>query len=324
MIRFIAGRLAQSIPLLIVISILTFGIIEIAPGDATQMYVDPERGADPEYLAQVRTSLGLDEPVYVRYASWLGRTLSGDLGYSFRTRRPVSQEIGDRLPNTLLLSGSALLLSFVVAVPIGVISALKRYTVVDYVISTLALVGISVPIFWMALLMLQLFSFQLNLFPASGMQSVREQYTGIDAVLNVVHHMILPTIVLSLAQIASWSRYQRSALLDVLDQDYMRTARSKGLRPRRVVIIHALRNAVIPMITLIGISLPGIVTGAYITETIFSWPGIGRLGVTAVSGRDYPVIMAVTMLSALLIVFGNLFADVAYAWADPRIRYDES
>lgn len=323
MIRFIAGRLLQAIPLLIVISILTFGIIEIAPGDATQMYVDPERGADPEYLAQVRLSLGLDEPVYVRYVSWLGRTLQGDLGYSFRTRRPVSQEIGDRLPNTLLLSGSALLLSFIVAVPIGVISALKRYTVVDYAISTLALVGISVPIFWTALLVLQIFSFQLNLFPASGMQSVREQYTGIDAVLNVIHHMILPTLVLSLAQIASWSRYQRSALLDVLDQDYMRTAQSKGLRPRRVIIIHALRNAVIPMITLIGLSLPGIVTGAYITETIFSWPGIGRLGVTAVSGRDYPVIMAVTMLSALLIVFGNLFADVAYAWADPRIRYDE-
>jgi peptide/nickel transport system permease protein len=255
--------------------------------------------------------------------SWLGRTLQGDLGYSFRTRRPVSQEIGDRLPNTLLLSGSALLLSFIVAVPIGVISALKRYTVVDYVISTLALVGISVPIFWTALLVLQIFSFQLNLFPASGMQSVREQYTGVEAVLNVIHHMILPTIVLSLAQIASWSRYQRSALLDVLDQDYMRTAQSKGLRPHRVIIIHALRNAVIPMITLIGLSLPGIVTGAYITETIFSWPGIGRLGVTAVSGRDYPVIMAVTMLSALLIVFGNLFADVAYAWADPRIRYDE-
>jgi len=323
MIRFIAGRLLQAIPLLIVISMLTFGIIEIAPGDATQMYVDPERGADPEYLAQVRLSLGLDEPVYVRYVSWLGRTLQGDLGYSFRTRRPVSQEIGDRLPNTLLLSGSALLLSFIVAVPIGVISALKRYTAVDYVISTLALVGISVPIFWTALLVLQIFSFQLNLFPASGMQSVREQYTGIDAVLNVVHHMILPTLVLSLAQIASWSRYQRSALLDVLDQDYMRTAQSKGLRPRRVIIIHALRNAVIPMITLIGLSLPGIVTGAYITETIFSWPGIGRLGVTAVGGRDYPVIMAVTMLSALLIVFGNLFADVAYAWADPRIRYDE-
>jgi peptide/nickel transport system permease protein len=323
MIRFIAGRLLQAIPLLIVISMLTFGIIEIAPGDATQMYVDPERGADPEYLAQVRLSLGLDEPVYVRYVSWLGRTLQGDLGYSFRTRRPVSQEIGDRLPNTLLLSGSALLLSFIVAVPIGVISALKRYTVVDYVISTLALVGISVPIFWTALLVLQIFSFQLNLFPASGMQSVREQYTGVEAVLNVIHHMILPTIVLSLAQIASWSRYQRSALLDVLDQDYMRTAQSKGLRPRRVIIIHALRNAVIPMITLIGLSLPGIVTGAYITETIFSWPGIGRLGVTAVSGRDYPVIMAVTMLSALLIVFGNLFADVAYAWADPRIRYDE-
>lgn len=322
MIRFIAGRLLQAIPLLIVISMLTFGIIEIAPGDATQMYVDPERGADPEYLAQVRLSLGLDEPVYVRYVAWLGRTLQGDLGYSFRTRRPVSQEIGDRLPNTLLLSGSALLLSFIVAVPIGVISALKRYTAVDYVISTLALVGISVPIFWTALLVLQIFSFQLNLFPASGMQSVREQYTGVEAVLNVIHHMILPTIVLSLAQIASWSRYQRSALLDVLDQDYMRTAQSKGLRPRRVIIIHALRNAVIPMITLIGLSLPGIVTGAYITETIFSWPGMGTLYLEAVSGRDIPTIMAINLVVAVTVLVANILVDLTYALVDPRIRYD--
>lgn len=322
MTRYLVRRLLQAIPLLVVISLLTFAIVEIAPGDATQMYVNPERGADPEYLAQVRASLGLDQPVYVRYLSWLGKTLTGDLGFSFRTRRPVTLEIGDRLPNTLLLSGSALLLSFVIAVPIGVISALKRYTFIDYLFSTLALVGISVPIFWTALLLLQIFAIQLGWLPSSGMQSVRESYTGARAVLDVIEHMILPTIVLSLAQVAAWSRYQRSALLDVLDQDYIRTAHGKGLSTRRVMIVHALRNSLIPMITLVGISIPSVVTGAYITETIFSWPGIGRLGVSAVSGRDYPVIMAVTMLSALLIVIGNLLADLTYAWADPRIRYD--
>lgn len=322
MSQYVIRRLLQAIPLLFVISVLTFGIVEIAPGDATQMYINPERGADPEYLAQVRASLGLDEPVYVRYGAWLGKTLSGDLGFSFRTRRPVTLEIGDRLPNTLLLSGSALILSFIVAVPIGVISALKRYTFIDYLFSTLALVGISIPIFWSALLLLQIFAIQLDWFPGSGMQSVRESYTGVQATLDVLHHMILPTIVLSLAQLASWSRYQRSALLDVLGQDYIRTAYGKGLTNRRVILVHALRNSLIPMITLVGISIPSVVTGAYITETIFSWPGIGRLGVTSVSGRDYPVIMAVTMLSALLIVLGNLFADIAYAWADPRIRYD--
>ena len=230
--------------------------------------------------------------------------------------------MGDRLPNTLLLSGTALVLSFVIAVPIGVISAVKRYTWVDYLLSTLALVGISVPIFWAALLLLQIFAIQLGWFPASGMVSVRDSFTGARAALDVLHHLILPAIVLSLAQVASWSRYQRSALLDVLDQDYIRTAQGKGLPQRRIMIVHALRNALIPMITLVGISIPSVITGAYITETIFSWPGIGRLGVTAVSGRDYPVIMAVTMLSALLIVFGNLLADIAYAWADPRIRYD--
>jgi peptide/nickel transport system permease protein len=320
--RYFLRRLLQSIPLLIVISLLTFGIVEIAPGDASVMYVDPERGADPAYVEQVRESLGLNQPVYVRYLSWLGHTITGDLGYSMRTRRPVTLEVGDRLPNTLLLSGSALLLAFGLAIPIGVSSALYRYTLFDYVVSTLALVGISIPVFWTALLLIQIFAIQLNWLPASGMTSVRESYEGPRAVLDVIQHMILPTIVLSLAQIASWSRYQRSALLDVLDQDYIRTAYGKGLPPRRIMLVHALRNALIPMITLVGLSVPSIVTGAYITETIFSWPGIGRLGVTAVSGRDYPVIMAVTMLSALLIVFGNLLADLAYAWADPRIRYD--
>lgn len=322
MTQYLIRRLIQSIPLLLVISLLTFAIIEIAPGEATQMYINPERGADAEYIAQVRASLGLDQPVHVRYVSWLGKTLSGDMGFSLRTRRPVTLEVGERLPNTLLLSGSALLLSFMIAVPIGVISAIKRYTVIDYTFSILALVGISVPIFWTALLLLQVFAIQLNWFPSSGMVSVRESYTGFRATLDVLHHMVLPTIVLSLAQVASWSRYQRSALLEVLDQDYIRTAHGKGLSVRRVMNVHALRNSLIPMITLIGISVPSIVTGAYITETIFSWPGIGRLGVNAVSGRDYPVIMAVTMLSALLIVFGNLLADIAYAWADPRIRYD--
>jgi len=322
MTKYLIRRLIQAIPLLLVVSLLTFGIVEIAPGDATQMYINPERGTDPEYIAQVRTTLGLDQPVYVRYASWLTRTLSGDFGYSLRTRRPVVLEVGERLPNTLLLSGTALALSFLIAVPIGVISAVKRYTWVDYLFSTLALVGISVPIFWAALLLLQIFAIQLDWFPASGMESVRESYTGVRATLDVLHHLILPAIVLSLAQVSSWSRYQRSALLDVLDQDYIRTAQGKGLPQRRIMVVHALRNALIPMITLVGISIPGVITGAYITETIFSWPGIGRLGVAAVSGRDYPVIMAVTMLSALLIVFGNLLADIAYAWADPRIRYD--
>lgn len=322
MSRYILQRLLQAIPLLLVISLLTFGIIEIAPGDAAQMYIDPEKGTDPAYIEQVRISLGLDQPFYVRYVSWLGKTLGGDFGFSLRTRRPVAVEVGDRLPNTLLLGGSALLLAAVLAVPIGVISAVKRYTWVDYLLSVLALVGISIPIFWLALLFLQVFAFQLDWVPASGMRNVREQLTGAQGVLDVLHHMILPTVVLSFAQLASWSRYQRSSLIDILGQDYIRTARSKGLSERRVLMVHALKNSLLPMITIAGISVPSVVTGAYITETIFSWPGIGRLGVTAISGRDYPVIMAVTLLSALLIIGSNLLADVAYAWVDPRIRYD--
>lgn len=322
MIAYIIRRLLEAIPLLLVISLLTFVIVEIAPGDAAQMYIDPEKGTDPAYIEQVRRNLGLDEPVHVRYIAWVGKTLSGDLGFSFRSRRAVSLEVGDRLPNTLLLGGTALFVSFLLAVPIGVLSALKRYTVIDYTLTTLSLIGISIPIFWIALLFIQIFAIQLDWFPATGMRSVREQYTGWRSTLDILHHLVLPVIVLALAQIASWSRYQRSALLEVLGQDYIRTARGKGLHERRVMLVHALKNSLIPMITLIGISVPQVVTGAFITETIFSWPGIGRLGVDAVTGRDYPVIMAVTMLSAVLIVISSLLTDIAYAWADPRIRYE--
>lgn len=322
MIAYIIRRLLEAIPLLLVISLLTFVIVEIAPGDAAQMYIDPEKGTDPAYIEQVRRNLGLDEPVHVRYIAWVGKTLSGDLGFSFRSRRAVSLEVGDRLPNTLLLGGTALFVSFLLAVPIGVLSALKRYTVIDYTLTTLSLIGISIPIFWIALLFIQIFAIQLDWFPATGMRLVREQYTGWRSTLDILHHLVLPVIVLALAQIASWSRYQRSALLEVLGQDYIRTARGKGLHERRVMLVHALKNSLIPMITLIGISVPQVVTGAFITETIFSWPGIGRLGVDAVTGRDYPVIMAVTMLSAVLIVISSLLTDIAYAWADPRIRYE--
>ena len=322
MTQYAICRLIQAVPLLVAISIIVFGIIELAPGDAAQMYVNPDKGSDPAYIAQVRESLGLNRPVYVRYGAWLVKTVQGDLGYSMRTRRAVSLEIGDRLPNTLLLGGVALLMSICIAIPIGIISALRRYSLIDYVLSTLALVGISVPVFWLALLLLQVFSIQLNWLPGVGMHSVREQYEGWAAVVDVIRHMILPATVLSLAQTASWSRYQRSALLEVLGQDYIRTARAKGLRETRVIGLHALRNALIPTVTLIGLSVPSLVTGAFITETIFGWPGMGRLGVESINGRDYPIIMAVTMLSALLIVLGNLFADLAYAWVDPRIRYD--
>jgi peptide/nickel transport system permease protein len=322
MSKYIIRRLLLAIPMLLVISLMTFLIVEIAPGDAAQMYIDPDRGADPAYIQQVRENLGLDQPVYVRYVAWLGQTLRGDLGFSFRSRRAVALEVGDRLPNTLLLGGAALALSFILAVPIGAISALRRHSILDYAVTTLSLIGISVPIFWVALLLIQIFAIQLDIFPGSGMRNMREQYTGWQSTLDVLHHMVLPTIVLALAQIASLSRYQRSAMLDVLGQDYIRTARGKGLPERRVLILHAFRNALIPMITLLGISIPSIVTGAFITETIFSWPGIGRLGVDAVSGRDYPVIMAVTMLSAILILMGSLIADIAYVWADPRIRYE--
>ena len=299
--------------MLLVISLLTFLIVEIAPGDAAQMYIDPDRGADPAYIQQVRENLGLDQPVYVRYAKWLGQTLSGDLGFSFRSRRAVSLEVGDRLPNTLLLGGAALFLSFVLAVPIGAISALKRHSLLDYAVTTLSLIGISVPIFWVALLLVQIFAIQLDFFPATGMRNVREQYR-LASDSDVLHHLIL----------RQSSRARRSPVCRAISvrpcsmywADYIRTARVRFARAPRPDP-HAFRM-LDPEITRCD-SIPSIVT-ARLSLRPSLLAGIGRsrrCGERRLSchhGGDH----AFRDLDLL----GSLIADIAYVWADPRIRYD--
>jgi peptide/nickel transport system permease protein len=321
MTKYLLRRLIQMIPLLLAISILSFLLMHLAPGDPTAMYIDPTKSTAGSFEAQalLRKQLGLDEPVHIQYAKWLANTLQGNWGYSLVNRQTVWSNIMSRLPNTALLGGVSMVLALVFSIPIGIISAIKQYSLFDYLATALAFVGISVPTFWLGLMFMHIFGYRLMWLPVVGMRSVYHQYTGWPAVWDVGRHLILPATVLAMYSMASWTRYTRSSILETVGMDYIRTARSKGLREAAVVLRHVLRNALIPVITLLGLSLPNLVGGAFVTEMVFGWPGMGRLGINAIMGRDYPLIMGVTMVSSLMVVAGNLLADVAYAWADPRI-----
>ncbi len=322
--RYLIHRALQMIPLLIAISIVSFLIIKAAPGDPTMVYIDPSKPPpSAEDLASIRAKLGLDKPLHIQYLRWLeNAVLHGNMGFSLSAGQPVTTEIGDRLPNTILLGFSSLLLALVVAIPVGVLTAIKRYSMIDYIVTTLSFLGISMPGFFLALILMQVFAVQWGWLPTKGMRNLRENYTGLQEVLDIGRHLVLPTVALATASLARWVRFQRSSLLDVLSQDYIRTARAKGAPERRVLQHHALRNALIPVVTLVGLSIPQLVGGSFIIEYVFGWPGMGLLGVNAALKRDFPVIMGVTILSAIFIVIGNFVADAMYVWVDPRIRYD--
>jgi peptide/nickel transport system permease protein len=322
MIEYLTRRVLQMIPLLLFISILSFAIAEFTPGDPVLMYLAPaKRGLSVEELDLLRHQLGLDQPVYIRYFSWLTHLFQGNWGFSLKTNNTVLNEITARLPNTLLLGGISFAFTILVAIPIGVLSAIKRYTAVDYFITVIAFVGISMPSFFLALMLIEVFSNQLHILPSVGMSTLGTDMGSWQSFWDVGRHLILPVITLSFTSIGNWSRYQRATLLEVLNQDYIRTARGKGLKEKLVIWRHAFKNSLIPVVTLAGLSLPDLVNGAYITESVFGWPGMGRLGITAIQVRDYPIVMGVTMLSSLLVVIGNLLADISYAIVDPRIRH---
>ncbi|MCE5208645.1 MAG: ABC transporter permease [Chloroflexi bacterium] len=323
MTRYLIRRLIQMIPLLVFISLISFMISALAPGDPVNQYINPsKRPPTQEELAVIRHRYGLDRPVYIRYFYWLRDVVKGDWGYSMISKNEVADEVLSRLPQTVLLSGLSLVFAIVVAIPLGVLSAVKRYTVLDYVLTFTAFLGISLPTFWFALLLVYLFSNTLGWLPSVGMSSVSGNLQGIEKTLDVAKHLVLPVLALSFSEIASWMRYQRAALLENLQQDFVRTARSKGLKESTVIWRHAFRNSLVTVVTLIGLSLPWLVNGSYITESIFGWPGMGRLGITSIMGRDYPVVMMVTMLSALMVICGNLLSDIMYALVDPRTRFD--
>lgn len=317
--RYIVRRIfVQGIPVLLGFTFVLYFVITIAPGSpVTHLRGVPN--IDEETIARRQAQLGLNDSFPVQYVKWLGRVLRGDLGLSFdSSRRPVSELILERMPATILLSASSIVLGWVIGIPVGILSARYQYSALDYVITFLAFVGISAPSFFFGLLLLYVFAARLNVLPAGGFFLAGEPRT----LVGYVQYLLLPSITLGLGSIAGIARYMRSSLLEVMGQDFLRTARSKGLSENKVVYKHALRNALLPILTLMGFTIPSIFSGAVIVENIFAWPGLGSLAIQAVNERNYPVIMGINLMFAVLIFLGSLIADISYAVVDPRIRYE--
>jgi peptide/nickel transport system permease protein len=324
-ILYTVKRLLQAVPLLLGIATATFFVLHLAPGDPMDMYLEPrfQREMDPEVVEAIRTRFGLDEPVPVRYVKWIRNLATGDLGTSFRYRRPVAELLRERIPYTLQLTVLALLFDALIGISLGIVAATRQYTGLDRAVTLGSLIVYSIPGFWLALMMVLLFSVELGWFPTSQTRSLDYDLLPLGAqVLDRLWHLVLPVFVLGVASAAGTARYMRNKLLDVLSEEYVLAARARGLRERVVILKHALRNAMIPIITIYGMALPFLLGGAVLIENVFAWPGMGTLAVEAVRGRDYPVILATTMLAAVLVVIGNLMADLTYAAVDPRVSYD--
>lgn len=316
MISYIIRRILTAIPLMLGITILSFAIIKAAPGGPTSLLMNPN--TKPEDRVKFEEKYGLNEPIYVQYGKWLGNMVKGDFGTSLIRRGvPVSEMILNRLPNTLLLMVASTILAFLIAVPLGIFSAMRPYTKLDYTVTVTSFLCVATPNFWLGIMLIILFGVQLGWFPTGGVATLNAPFSIWDR----LHHLIMPAFVLAAADMAALTRYTRSSMMEVLQQDYIRTAKSKGFKERTVVLKHGLRNGLTPIITMFGLMLPNFIAGAAITETVFSWPGIGRLFIESAFTRDYPVIMAVTVLTAVFVVIGNLLADILYAIFDPRIEY---
>jgi peptide/nickel transport system permease protein len=321
MAQYLLRRLIQSTLTLFVISLVLFGLVSAFPGGIMNAYEENPDITAEDY-ARLRARYGLDDPVPVRYIKWLGNMLVGNWGNSFVSKRPALQEVADRLPNTLTLMGVSFIFTLLIAVPLGIISALRQYSVFDHIATTLAFAGQSLPVFWFGLLLIIIFHVTLRtpqgapLLPGSGMMTLGAEFSLTDR----IRHLVLPVTMLSLVSAAGYMRYMRSSLLEVISQDYVRTAFAKGNDYRGAIYKHAMRNALIPLATLIALDLPSLFGGALFTETIFSWPGMARLFFERALKTDMPVIMAVLMIFSALIVFSNLLVDVIYTWLDPRIK----
>lgn len=317
MLKYVTRRLLAVIPLLVVISFLSFGIYQLQPGDPVRGFLPLEAQDNPAEVARVRAMLGLDRPWYVQYASWFGRVVQGDLGRSVTDGEPVVRKIGRVLPNTLQLTVTSFIAGFTLAVVVGVLSATRRYSIWDHLATVFGFAGIAVPSFWLGILLMLVFAVNLRWLPATGRYSTGHEGELVD----LLKHMIMPVICMAINDIAGISRYVRTALLEVLRLDYIRTARSKGLTEKIVVFRHAMRNSMMPVVTLLGLSLADFVGGALVVENLFAWPGMGRVAVNAVFQKDYPVIMAANLMFAALTVIGNLLADLMYAVVDPRVKF---
>jgi peptide/nickel transport system permease protein len=324
MTRYIIRRILQAIPILLILSALLFFMVRAAPGGPLAA-AERNPNVTQEQIALLKKKLGLDQPLLVQYLRWMGGIFQGDLGQSIKFNRPVSEMIAERIPNTLLLVGIAFLITLVIAMPVGILSARWPYSIFDYIATTLTFIGQSLPVYWLGLALILVFYVALEnpvtgspLFPSGGMYSVGQE----GNLPNLIWHLVLPVTALSAEWAAWYSRFLRSSMLDVMHEDYVRTARAKGLTERVVYYKHALRNAILPLVTLIALDLPSLFAGALFVETIFSWPGMGRLFWDAARGRDYPVLLGVVMINSVLIIAANIVADLLYGMLDPRVKYD--
>ena len=316
MLRYILSRFGQSLLLLLIVSFIGFAVLNLAPGGPlSQFALSP--GMTQEQIDKIAAQMGLDRPLIVQYFDWLRHMLVGDWGTSYRDGQPVLHVIGSHLFATLLLMGTATSISITLGSTIGIFSALRRRSVFDYAMTVASMVALSIPTFWFGLIAIYIFALNLGWLPAGNMYTV-----GDGSVLNYLKHLIMPACVLALVDVAVWSRYMRTSTLNVINQDFVRTARAKGLTQRRVLFKHIVGNSLVPMITLAGLQLPMVLGGALVTETVFTWPGMGRLFLDSLGYSDYPVVMGLLMASAMLVLIGNLAADIAVALIDPRIALE--
>ncbi len=337
--QYILRRILQAIPILIVISLIVFVLIQLTPGGPMAAF-EENPNLSAEDLARLEEQLGLNQPIHVKYYQWASRILVGDWGFSQTTRRPVIEEIGERLPNTLQLMVTAFVITLIIGLPIGILSAVRQYSIFDHVSTSLAFIGQAIPVFWFGLMLIIVFhvwarypvdidgNFAISniwscesctpLFPGGGMNTY-----GLDdpPLTNRLYHMTLPVIMLAVVGIGTYTRYMRASMLEVIHQDYIRTAHAKGLQERLVLLRHGVKNAAIPIVTIMALQLPTLFAGALFTETIFSWPGIGRLFFRAAERVDYPLLMGIILINSFLIIAFNLLADIVYAYLDPRISY---
>lgn len=323
MLPYLLKRVLTLIPLFIGITLITFVVIHLAPGEPVEMQTALNPKASAKTRERLREYYGLDKPLHIQYATWLGRLSRLDFGRSFAPDgRPVVDKVKERIPVTLSINFVALILEFALAIPIGILAATHRNTLLDKGISLFVFLGFAVPTFWLALLLMYLLGVKLPIFPISGLHSLGgDKLQGLAWLKDTAWHLVLPLGVATFGSLAGLSRYTRSTMLDVISQDYITTARAKGLSERVVILRHALRNALLPIITILGFSLPGLIGGSVIFETIFAIPGMGQLFYQGVMSRDYPLVMGILVIGAFLTLAGNLLADITYAIADPRIRH---
>jgi len=322
MLVHIAKRLLLMVPLILGITLISFVVIHLAPGEPTDLQTQLNPDASAELRERLRAQYDLDKPLLVQYGKWLGRLAHLDFGKSFvQDRRPVAEKIAERLPVTIMINVLSIGLILLVSVPLGIVSAVRRNSLFDRFTTVFVFLGFATPSFWLALLLMDFLGVRLGLFPIAGLKSLGHEYLSFGRqIADVLHHLILPVFVSAFGGLAGFSRYMRGNMLEVIRQDYILTARAKGLSERAVIYRHALRNALLPVITILGLSVPGLIGGSVIFETIFAIPGMGKLFYDGVMMRDYPLIMGVLVIGAVLTLLGNLIADVAYAAADPRIR----